>query len=81
MNIKLKAGLQVVGFFVIAIVFGLVTRLGLDYFSNIYGERAVVNSIIITCFVAFFYFVGGILYDIRLAQLQYKEKLNEMVNK
>ena len=81
MNIKVKAGLQVVGFFVVAIAAATATKFGLDYFANTYGERAVINAMIIAGFAGFFYFVGGILYDIRLAQLQYKEKLNEMVNK
>ena len=81
MNIKVKAGLQVVGFFVAVIVASVATKFGLDYFAEVYGERAVINGAIFCGFAGFFYFVGGILYDIRLAQLRYKEKLNEMVNK
>jgi hypothetical protein len=33
------------------------------------------------CLVATIYFVGGMLYDIRLSQLRYKEKLEEMIKK
>ena len=81
MNVKIKAGLEVVAFFVVAIVAGAVTRLGLDYFANIYGEKAVAEAGVFCLLAGFFYFVGGILYDIRLAQLRYKEKLIEITKK
>ena len=81
MNVKVRAGLEVVGFFVVAIVIGGLTKLGLDYFAEAYGEKAVINAMIFCGFAGFFYFVGGILYDIRLSQLRYKEKLEEMTKK
>ena len=81
MNIRLKAGLEVVAFFVVAVVAGIVATLGLNYLTSVYGERAVVHGVALAAMLGFFYFVGGILYDIRLSQLRYKEKLLEMTNK
>ena len=41
MNIKVKAGLQVAGFFVVAIAAATATKFGLDYFADTYGEREI----------------------------------------
>ena len=81
MNIKVKAGLQVAGFFVVAIAAATATKFGLDYFANTYGERAVFNAMIVAGLAGFFYFVGSLLYDVRLSQLRYKEKLEEIAKK
>jgi hypothetical protein len=81
MNIKVKAALEVVGFFVGASTVAILTRLGLDYLESIYGTKAVVNGGVVCLIAGAMYFIGSILYDIRVAQLKYKEKLNEMVKK
>jgi hypothetical protein len=81
MNVKLKAGLEVAGFLVTAILAGATAKLGLNYLVGIYGEDTVVKGIITTAMVGVLYFMIGMLYDIRVAQLKYKEKLVEMTKK
>ena len=81
MNIKVKAGLEVVGFFVGVIVISGLTRLGLDYFTSVYGEKAVADAGVFCLLAGAMYFIGGIIYDIRVAQHRYKEKLVEMTKK
>jgi ABC-type antimicrobial peptide transport system permease subunit len=81
MNIKVKAGLEVVGFFVGVLVVSGLTRLGLDYLESVYGTNAVVDGAIFCLLAGAMYFIGGIIYDIRISQLKYKEKLEEMTKK
>jgi hypothetical protein len=81
MNIQLKAGLEVAGFIVSAMAIGSLTRLGLNYLSDVYGADAVVNGIIFVSMSTAAYFAVSLLYDIRVAQLRYKQKLTEIVNK
>ena len=81
MNIKLKAGLEVAGLIAVVITVAILARLGLDYLDSVYGTNAVVNGGIVCLLAGAMYFIGSILYDIRVAQLKYKEKLNEMVKK
>jgi hypothetical protein len=81
MNIKVKAALEVAGLIAIVITVAILTRLGLDYLESVYGAKAVVNGGIVCLLTGAMYFIGSILYDIRVAQLKYKEKLNEMTKK
>ena len=81
MNIKLKAGLEVAGFIVGASTVAILARLGLDYLESIYGTKAVVNGGVVCLIAGAMYFIVSILYDIRVAQLKYKQKLEEMVKK
>jgi hypothetical protein len=81
MNIKVKAALEVVGLTVGVIVVAILTRLGLDYLESLYGTKAVMNGGVVCLIAGAMYFIGGIIYDIRVAQLKYKEKLEEMVKK
>jgi hypothetical protein len=81
MNIKVKAGLEVVGFFVVVITVAILTRISLDYLESVYGAKAVVNGGIVCLLAGAIYFIGSTLYDVRVAQLKYKEKLEEMVKK
>jgi uncharacterized membrane protein YuzA (DUF378 family) len=81
MNIKLKAGLEVAGLIVSAIVIGVVGRLGLNYLAGVYGTGQVVNGIIFAGISCTTIFMLKILYDIRVGQLEYRNKLNEMVKK
>jgi len=81
MNIKVKAGLEVVGVIVSVIIIAILTRLSLDYLESLYGTKAVVNGGIVCLIAGAMYFIGSILYDIRVAQLKYKQKLEEMVKK
>jgi hypothetical protein len=81
MNIRLKAGLEVAGFVVVATLVGATARLGLDYLAGVCGEQAVVQGICTIAVFGVLYFVLGLLYDIRVSQLKYKEKLVEMTKK
>ena len=81
MNIKLKAGLQVVGFFVVVGTIAVATRLGLDYIESAYGTKAAIDAGVFAMLAGAMYFIGGIIYDIRLSQLRYKEKLEETTKK
>jgi hypothetical protein len=81
MNIRLKAGLEVAGIVVSALLVGSLMRLALDYFSGIYGEERVVQGIVVLVVVSFSAFMLKLMYDIRVAQLAYHTKLNNIVNK
>jgi hypothetical protein len=81
MNIKLKAGLQVAGLFLGASIVALATRLSLDYLASITSPETVANGAIFALLCGAAYFIGGLLYDIRLNQLKYKETLEEMTKK
>lgn len=81
MNIRLKAGLEVAGFIVSAMAIGSLTQLGLNYLSDVYGTKAVANGIIFVSMSTAAYVAVSLLYDIRVAQLNYKQKLTEIVNK
>jgi hypothetical protein len=81
MNIRLKAGLEIAGFIVVATAVGAITKLGLDYLVGIFGEKTVVDGIITSGIFGVLVFTIGLLYDVRVAQLRYKEKLVEITKK
>jgi hypothetical protein len=81
MNIRLKAGLEIAGFVALALFGGAVMRLTLDYLSGIYGSEQVVQGICTVIAVGFTTLLLKTMYDIRVAQLGYERKLNEMVKK
>jgi ABC-type uncharacterized transport system permease subunit len=81
MNIRLKAGLEIVGFVASALFLGAVMRLVLDYLSGIYGSDQVVQGICTVIAVGFMVLLLKTMYDIRVAQLTYERKLTEMTNK
>jgi divalent metal cation (Fe/Co/Zn/Cd) transporter len=81
MNIRLKAALEVTGFIASAIIIGAVARITLNYLSNIYGSEQVVNALVCIFVGTAAYVAVSLLYDIRVSQLKYKEKLTEMVKK
>ena len=81
MNIKVKAALEVTGGLtaMVAVAFGIRTLL--DSLAQAYSPEAVINGIIFVLMSTTAYVMVGLLYDIRVNQLKYKEKLNEMVKK
>ena len=81
MNIKVKAALEVTGFIASAMVLGAVARLVLNYLSDIYGTEQIVNCVAFVLLSTAAYVAISLSYDIRVSQLKYKEKLNEMVKK
>lgn len=81
MNIKLKAALEVTGFIASAMVLGAVARLVLNYLSDIYGTEQIINCVAFVLLGTAAYVAISLSYDIRVSQLKYKEKLNEMVKK
>jgi len=81
MNIRLKAALEVAVFVISAMVIGAVARFGLNYLSDIYGTEQVVNAVVCIFVGTAAYVAVSLLYDIRVNQLKYKEKLTEMVKK
>jgi hypothetical protein len=81
MNIRLKAGLEIVGFVVSALFIGAVMRLTLDYLSGIYGSEQVVQGLCTVVAVGFMALLLKTMYDIRVAQLGYENKLKEMIKK
>ena len=81
MNIKLKAALEVTGFIIaITIVVAGVQSI-LSLAAATYGTEAVINGIAFGFVCVASYVCVGLLYDIRVAKLQYRAKLNEMVKK
>ena len=81
MNIKVKAGLEVAGFVASAIVVATLVRFGLDYLTTVYTNEQLLNGAAFTFTSAAAYFVVTLLYDIRVAKLEYKQKLEEMTKK
>jgi hypothetical protein len=81
MNIKLKAAVEVAGIIAAITVVVVGAKTILDAAAAAYGETAVVEAI--SCFFigAAAYVAVGLLYDMRVAKLQYREKLTEMVKK
>lgn len=81
MNIKVKAALEVAGGIVAMVAVATGIRVGLDALSTAYGPDAVINGIVFVVVSTTAYVMVGLLYDIRVNQLKYKEKLNEMIKK
>jgi hypothetical protein len=79
MNIKLKAALEVAGGLVAIVAISAGARTILELLSNKYGSDTVVNGIIFVLMSTTAYLLVGLLYDMRVSQLEYKNKLNEMV--
>lgn len=73
MNIKFQAGIDVAKFLILATAGATITMLALRCIPlNIIATSLVIGSLVL---------MVGIMYDIRLAQLKQKEKLQEMVKK
>jgi hypothetical protein len=81
MNIRLKAGLEITGFILSAMLIGALTKLSLGYLSGIYSERQVVEGICTVIGASFMGLLIKTLYDIRVAQLSYELKIKEMTTK
>jgi hypothetical protein len=81
MNIKVKAALEVAGGIVAMVAIATGVRAILNELSATYGAETVVNGIIFVAISTAAYAMVGLLYDIRVSQLKYKEKLEEMVKK
>lgn len=81
MNIKLKAAVQVTAFIILASAAAAAVRYLLNAAAAAYGEQAVIDGIIFATLSTAVYVMVGLLYDIRVTQLQYKQKLQAMVDK
>jgi hypothetical protein len=81
MNIKVKAALEVAGGVVAMVAIAAGVRTILNDLAAVYGPEQVVNGIIFTVVGVTAYVMVGLLYDIRVSQLKYKQKLEEMVKK
>jgi ABC-type uncharacterized transport system permease subunit len=81
MNIKLKAALEVAVFIASAIFVGSLVQLFLNYLSTIYTKEQIASGIVFVLVSTASFIAVSVLYDIRVAQLKYKEKLTEMVKK
>ena len=81
MNIKIKAAVQVASFILVCTTVAAGTRIALDALTAAYGETAVINGIIFATLTTAAYVCVGLLYDIRVAQLESQAKLKTMVDK
>ena len=81
MNIKLKAALEVAGAVVLVVAVTAAVRYGLTAASAAYGAPAVIEAVTCLLVGTAAFVIVGLLYDQRVARLQYKAKLNEMVRK
>ena len=81
MNIKVKAALEVAGGLVATVAIMIGVRTTLESLSATYGAETVVNGITFVITSTAAYVIVGLLYDIRLSQLKYKEKLEKMIKK
>ena len=81
MNIKVKAGLEVAGIFVAMVTIAIGVRAILEVLTNSYGIEAVLNGLAFGAVSVASYVIVGLLYDMRVAKLQYRAKLEEMTKK
>jgi hypothetical protein len=81
MNIKVKAGLEIAGGLVVLVAISVGVRALLELATQTYGIDAVLNGLAFGAVSVAAYVIVGLLYDIRVNQLKYKEKLEEMVKK
>ncbi len=81
MNIKLRAASEVaVGIAGMVIVVAGVRAI-LNAVVDAYGIQAVLNGLSFGAVSVLAYTMASLLYDMRVARLQYKEKLQEMTKK
>ena len=81
MNVKLRAALEVSGILLGSIAVMTLVQYILRAASAAYGAEAVINGITFGVMSIAAYVIVGLLYDQRVARLQYRDKLNEIVNK
>ena len=81
MNIKVKAAVEVIGgiALMVCIVTGVQTIL--NSLANTYGSETVINGIAFSFVCIASYVCVGLLYDMRVAKLEYRAKLEEMTKK
>ena len=81
MNIKVKAGLEVAGVILGTIVVVTGVRSILATLTDVYGIEAVLNGLAFGFTSVAAYVAVSLLYDMRVARLQYRAKLEEMTKK
>ena len=81
MNVKLRAGLETLGLLAGSVAVGTAVNYGLTAASAAYGAPAVIEAVTCLLVGTAAFVIVGLLYDQRVARLQYKAKLNEMVRK
>lgn len=81
MGIKVKAALEVTAGLAGLVVVVAGVRSILNVATQAYGIEAVLNGIAFGAVSVAAYVAASLLYDIRVAQLQYREKLKEMTKK
>lgn len=81
MNIKVKAALEVTAGIAGMIVIALGVRTILELLTNAYGFQAVLNGLAFGGVSVAAYVAVSLLYDMRVTQLKYKAKLEEMTKK
>ena len=80
MNIKVRAGLEVVGMVVVAAVVIAGVQSILTYLTKTYGIETMLTAAQFCMLAAAMYFIGGVMYDMRVTKLKYRAKLKEMVD-
>ena len=81
MNIKLKAAAEVTGMIVVAGVLIAGVQAILRAATAAYGAEQVINAIAFVAMSTAAYVCVGLLYDQRVARLEYRNKLNDVVKK
>lgn len=81
MNIKVKAALEVSVAILLIVAVATVVQYILALAVTTYGISAVLNGIAFVCVSTAAYVCVSLLYDIRVTQLKYKQKLTEMTKK
>ena len=81
MNIKIKAAFEVAGLLVGTVVVAAGVQSLLKTATAAYGAENVINGVAFGLVSIAAYVIVGLLYDMRVAKLQYREKLNEMTRK
>ena len=81
MNIKVKAGLEVAGFIAATMVVITGIQIGLATAVEAFGIAKVITGLGFGLMSIAAYVAVSLLYDIRVAKLEYRAKLEEMTKK
>ena len=80
MNIKIKAALETAGAIALVVAVVGVVQYVLRTLTEIYGAEQVINGIAFGLVSVAAYVCVSLLYDMRVARLEYKAKLQNMVD-
>ena len=80
MNVKVRAGFEVVGMIAVATAVIAGVQAILTYLTKTYGIETMFTAAQFCLLSGAIYFITSVLYDMRVTKLKYQTKLKEMVD-